>query len=164
MSQGFPVVYDRTTDRKGHCCWDKGPGVPVTPVHPGGFRKLYVSLSYVPFLLTKNVTEASEKVTKNHPAAKGGRPKGDVQTVAKKRQKRDKKERDKNDLSPFASPFMRHIAKVTKTEKWSNSFCRPPLRHPDVGMTRTQTQTQQHHGSKGFLKSRQTRGTSTLKT
>ena len=30
------------------------PGVPGTPGHPGGFQKIYVIFSYVPFLLPKN--------------------------------------------------------------------------------------------------------------
>ena len=29
------------------------PGVPRTPGHPGGFQKIYVIFSYVPFLLPK---------------------------------------------------------------------------------------------------------------
>ena len=35
------------------------PGVPGTPRRPGGFQKIYVIFSYVPFLLPKNLGKTS---------------------------------------------------------------------------------------------------------
>ena len=53
VSQGVPVNYYRKTLRKGHFFFPgHRPGVPGTPGHPGGFQKIYVIFSYVPFLLS----------------------------------------------------------------------------------------------------------------
>ena len=54
VSQGLPVIYYRKIDRKRAFLPGHRPGVPGTSGRPGGFRKFYVILSYVPFLLPIN--------------------------------------------------------------------------------------------------------------
>ena len=58
VSQGFPVIYHRKTDRKGLLFPGHRPGVPGTPGHPGGFQIYHVIFSYVPFVLLGSVSLA----------------------------------------------------------------------------------------------------------
>ena len=50
----------RQTDRKKALLLGHRPGVPGTPGRPGGFQKIYVCFSYMPFLLP------IQEATKDH--------------------------------------------------------------------------------------------------
>ena len=54
VSQGLPVIYYKKNGQKRAFLPGHRPGVPGTPGHPGGFQKIYVIFSYVPFLLPKD--------------------------------------------------------------------------------------------------------------